>query len=149
MLWLIYLVNCLFLFHYLFFQEFSLALSIESSSSACSFCSTFSTSMNLGEIVTFCRLEWMSLCGSIPVQTVCAQRLWQGWVWIWHGCKSHHSSACAGAVTLLGGGLEVKGPELSHTAWRGTSPLLRDHHYPISGSDPKWLEWKPRVSGPS
>ena len=47
-----YPVNCLFLFHYLFFQELSLALSVESSSSALSFCLTFSASMNLGETVT-------------------------------------------------------------------------------------------------
>ena len=49
-----YLVNFKFIFYYLFFQGFSLALSIKSISSAFSFPLTFSVSMNL---VTSCDLE--------------------------------------------------------------------------------------------
>ena len=70
------LVNCLFLFHYLFWGGFSLALSIKSSSSAFSFCLTFSAFMNLSETVTYSSLEGVFLCGSIPIQTACAQCLW-------------------------------------------------------------------------
>ena len=80
--WIICLVNYLFLFHYLVFQEFSLVLSIESISSAFSFYLTFSASINLGETVTYYGLEGVSLCRGIPVQTVCAECLWwEGWIW--------------------------------------------------------------------
>ena len=70
---ILYLVNCLFLFHYLFFQWFSIALTIENSSIAFSFCLTFSASVNLGETVIYCGLEWVFLCASVPMQTLCAQ----------------------------------------------------------------------------
>ena len=50
----------------LFFQGFSLALSIESSSSAFSFYLTFSVSMNLGLTVIY-YLEGVFLCRSMPV----------------------------------------------------------------------------------
>ena len=53
-------------------KGFSLALSIESYSSAFSFYLTFSVSVNLGGTVTCCGLEGVFLCGSIPVWTVCA-----------------------------------------------------------------------------
>ena len=78
----LYQVNCLSLFHY-FFQGFSLALSIESSSSAFSFYWTLSASMNLGETLTYCGLEQMFLYENVPILTMCAQCRW--WV-IWSGC---------------------------------------------------------------
>lgn len=57
----LYLVNRLFPF-----QVFSLALSIERNASAFPLFLTFSTSMNLGETVTYCGLAGMSLYGSVP-----------------------------------------------------------------------------------
>ena len=57
MFWILYLVNRLFLFCYLFSQLFSLTLSIDSSPSGFSFCFTFYASMNLGEIVSCYGLE--------------------------------------------------------------------------------------------
>ena len=66
LLWILYLVN--YLFHYLCF---SLALSMETNSSIFSFCLTVSVSMILGETATYCCLEGVSLCGSIPIQPVC------------------------------------------------------------------------------
>ena len=55
------------MFHYLFFQGFSLALSTEGSFSAFLSYITFSVSMNLGETVISCGLKGVFLCGSIPV----------------------------------------------------------------------------------
>ena len=52
---------------HLFFQGFSLALSIGSSSFAFSFYLTFSLSMNLGTTVIFCGLEVAFLCGTVPI----------------------------------------------------------------------------------
>ena len=57
MFWILYLVNRLFLFCYLFSQLFPLTLSIDSSPSGFSFCFTFYASMNLGEIVSCYGLE--------------------------------------------------------------------------------------------
>ena len=86
-------VNCLFLFWYLFSWGFSLAFSVESSSSAFSFCLTFSASMKLGEMVTYCGLEGVSLCGSVHIQSACTQWFW--WKsWIWCGYKLCLSSGC-------------------------------------------------------
>lgn len=59
---IIWLINCLFAFHYLFSQQFSVVLSIERSSSTFSIL-TFSTSMNLGETVTYV-LKWHSYMGA-------------------------------------------------------------------------------------
>ena len=53
------------LLFFFFFQGFSLALSIESSSSAFSFLLAFSASINLGEIVTYCFHEEVFLCGRV------------------------------------------------------------------------------------
>ena len=71
MLWTLCLVNCLLLFPS-FFSGFSLALSIEASSSVFSFCLSLSVSMKLGETVAYGDLEGVFLCGSIPIQSVCA-----------------------------------------------------------------------------
>ena len=49
---------------FIFFQEFSHACSIESSSSAFSFCLTFSASVNLSETATYCGLECVSYVGA-------------------------------------------------------------------------------------
>ena len=96
MLWLICLVNCLFLFHYLFFLGFSLPLSTQTSSSVFSFCLTFPVFMNLGERVSSCVLEVVSLCGCIPIQSECVQCLWwERWIWCEH--KSCLSPGCAGS----------------------------------------------------
>ena len=35
------------------------------------YCLTFSLSMKLGETVTYPHLEGVSLCGSVPIQSVC------------------------------------------------------------------------------
>ena len=59
-----------------FFQGLSLALSTETKSFVFSFCLTFSVSMELGETVTYCSLEGMSLCGNKAIQSACAQLLW-------------------------------------------------------------------------
>ena len=68
----------LFISFSLFFGGFSLAHSVEISSSAFSFCLTFSVSMNSGETVTNCRgiLEGVFF-GGIPIQSLlcCAQLL--------------------------------------------------------------------------
>ena len=55
------------LFHCSFFQEISLFLLIESSSSYFPFFFYLSDSMNLGEKVICCGSEWLFLCGSNPV----------------------------------------------------------------------------------
>ena len=59
----------------MFFQGFSLALSIEINFSNFSFCFTFSVSMELGEVITFCSLEGVSFGESKRIQSVCAQWL--------------------------------------------------------------------------
>ena len=50
----------------LIFRDF-LLLSIESHSSAFSFCFTFSAFMNLGETLTSCDLKRVILCGSVLI----------------------------------------------------------------------------------
>ena len=46
-----------------------------------SFCLTFSVSMKFGKSFTYPDLEWVSLCGSAPVPSACAQRLWwESWI---------------------------------------------------------------------
>ena len=37
---------------------------------------TFSVSLNVREIVIYCSLEGVCLCGNIPVQIVCIQYFW-------------------------------------------------------------------------
>ena len=38
--------------------------------------------MTLGQTVTYPSLEGVSLCGSVPIQSVCVQWLWwEGWIW--------------------------------------------------------------------
>lgn len=70
------MLNCLFLFYYLF-GGVSLALSMRGVSLPFQFALTLSASMNSGETVTHCGLEWLN----IPLQTVCAQCVWwEGWI---------------------------------------------------------------------
>ena len=65
---------------FVFLGFFSL-VPIESSSSAFLFCLTFSVTVNLGETVTSCGLEGVFWCGSILIQTACAQCLhWESWI---------------------------------------------------------------------
>ena len=63
-LWILYLVNCLFLFHSLFFQGFPPTLSIETNSSVFLFCFFYLISQRNSLQV--------SLCGAIPIQSACA-----------------------------------------------------------------------------
>ena len=66
---LISLSDKLFLFHYLLFQGYSLALSIETNVPVFSFCSTFSVWNEVEQLVTHCAVVGVSLyvwgCGSI------------------------------------------------------------------------------------
>ena len=64
--WILYLIKIsdLFLFYFLFLQEFYFALSVESSSSTFSFSLTFSSSMNLGAIITYHHLDGVFFCGT-------------------------------------------------------------------------------------
>ena len=64
MFWILYLVNCLFLLHYLFFQEFYLAFILETSSVFLP-CLTFSISTYLDETIVYCSLERLSFCRSV------------------------------------------------------------------------------------
>lgn len=93
----------------LFFQGLSLALSIETSFSTFSFCLTFSTSINLGETVTYCSPKVVSLGGSIIIQTACTQCLW--WEsWIWHDTGHVFTQDVLIAISLIV--LEMKELEL-------------------------------------
>ena len=132
MLWTIYLVNFLFLFYCLFFQHFFLVLSIKTNSSVSSFFLTSSVSMKLGETVTYCSLEGVSLCGSFPIQSACAQLLW----WesrIWCEDESCFPPACAG-ICHLGRreGWRWRGSGKIQV-WVRASPLLSDQHHPLEG----------------
>lgn len=66
--------DTLFVSLVVFFKDFHI-LSFELNSSVFSFCLIFSVSMKLSKTVTYLKLEGMSLCRSIPVQS-CAQCLW-------------------------------------------------------------------------
>lgn len=55
----------------MFFQEFSLVLSIKANPSVFSFCLIPSVPMKLGETVACLGLEGLSLCGNFPVQSLC------------------------------------------------------------------------------
>ena len=61
--------DTLFVSLVVFFKDFHI-LSFELNSSVFSFCLIFSVSMKLSETVTYLKLEGMSLCRSIPVQSV-------------------------------------------------------------------------------
>lgn len=62
--WILYLVNCLFLLHDLFFQGFSFALSIEASFSVFSFSLTFSVPINFCEALPIIVLNEYSYVGT-------------------------------------------------------------------------------------
>ena len=86
---------------------FSRGLSLETNSSVFSFYLTFSVSMKLGKNVT-CGLEGASFCGSMPIQSVCAQCLrWESWIWREH--KSCLSQGGLAAITLVGAGVGDEG----------------------------------------
>lgn len=72
---MISLSDKLFLFHYLLFQGYSLALSIETNFYVFLFCLNFLIFMKLGETGSYCGLEEMSLAGAIFIQCVSAQWL--------------------------------------------------------------------------
>ena len=98
MLWILHLVNRLFLFHYVVFQGSSLALSVESSFSLLSFCFTFSAPITLEETVTYCGLTGVIFVGT-SLCRLCAQYLgWESWVCL--GDKSRLFSGCAGSWPL-------------------------------------------------
>ena len=57
--------------------------------------------MKLGKTVTYPSLESMSLCGSVPVQSACAQWFW--WEsWIWRGHRPRLLPGSTGRATLVG-----------------------------------------------
>lgn len=60
----------------LFFQRLFLALEIESSFFAFSFCLTFSAHVNLGQKLPVVILKGEFFCGSITIKTACVQSLW-------------------------------------------------------------------------
>lgn len=70
-------------------------------SSTSSLCLTCSVSMKSGESVTYPGLEGMSLCGSIPTQSRCAQWLWWD-SWTRSKCGSHLPLRCSGSHHLGG-----------------------------------------------
>ena len=78
---------------------FSLALSIQSSSSAFSFFLTFSASINLGETVTYCGLKGVFLYESIPLQVGGLDMM----------DTSHMFPQCVLAAITLVGGVVVDG----------------------------------------
>ena len=64
--------------------------------------------MELGETVTYCSLEGVSLCGNKAIQSARAQLLW-GRSWIW--CEHSHTfpQHAQSAITLVVIGLETEG----------------------------------------
>lgn len=86
----------------------SFALSMESSSSAFSFCLAFPVSVNLDETVTCFGSEEVFLCGSVLVRPPRAQCLfWESRVWC--GCQPRLCSGCAGSCHVgEGAGLEME-----------------------------------------
>lgn len=81
------------------FQEFSLVLWIETNSGLLILINFLFLSIRLGETITFYCLERVSLCGSIPIPSPCAQWLW--WeVWIWQENRSCLSSGFTGSYPL-------------------------------------------------
>lgn len=81
-----------------------------------------SVDMKLGETVTYPSLEGVSLCGSIPMESTCAQRLWWG-SWIWHKYVPGVYSQPWWEV-----GLKL---ELLKPGGRGDFPVFSDHCFPI------------------
>ena len=74
----------------LFFQGGSLAPSVETNFPL-SYFACLLLSMKLGKIITYHGLKGVSLWGSIPMQSACAQ--WPCWEsWIWHEHESCLSS---------------------------------------------------------
>ena len=131
MFWILYLVSCFSILLFIF-QGFSLALSNESCFSAFSLYLSFSVSMNLGETVTYCGLEWVFLWGHVLMQTSSAQCLsWEGWICC--GCQSCLSSGCAGRYHLV---REWSWWWRSYSlpkVCRRTSSLLSGHNHPFRG----------------
>lgn len=64
--------------------------------------------MELGETVTYCSLEGVSLCGNKAIQSAHAQLLW-GRSWIW--CEHSHTfpQHVQSTITLVVIGLEIEG----------------------------------------
>lgn len=97
------------------------------------FALTLSASMNLGETVTHCGLEWLN----IPLQTVCAQCLWwEGW--ILHDTSDVFPQGEPAAITLVGAGGTGDGGTRAG-AWSEAGFLLRSvaiTTLPGVGSDP-------------
>ena len=59
--------------------------------------------MKLDETITYPSLEGMSLCGSVPVQSACAQWLWwKSWIWSVH--RSNLPQGVLATMTLVGSG---------------------------------------------
>ena len=140
MLWILYLVT--WLFHYLFFQGFSLAISIKSSSSSSSLCLNFSASMNLGETFTYQSWRGVLRRGHSCTDCMCPTPL-MGEL-DWHGHKSCLSWECT-VNSHLGTwwGWRWRGYSWS-LLWGGSSPLLSGCPSPVGmGSDPKLPEQKP------
>lgn len=102
MLWILYLINCLYVlldFSPRFF--FFLVLLFETNSFVCSFCS-----MKLGEVFTCPSFEEVSLRGSILILCACA---W--WYWISSEHKSHLSPGWVRHDALLSGQHHTNGDE--------------------------------------
>lgn len=72
----------LFLFHYLNCQRFSLALSIENSSSVFPFYLSFSVSVDLliGGTATYNSVKGVSLCGSVLLNMWAQCPWWESWI---------------------------------------------------------------------
>ena len=73
------------------------------------FALTLSASMNSGETVTHCGLEWLN----IPLQTVYAQCLWwEGWI-LYNTCDIFPQRELPAITLVGGGGLEMEGQSWS------------------------------------
>ena len=124
------LVSCLFLFRYVFFQWFSHALSIESSSSVLSFCFTFSVSVNLGETITYFCLKVLILCGK-SLCRLCVPDTFGGGAGF--GMNASHILGCSGGYYLgRGWSWRWRGYSLSWL-WDRTSSLLSGYGHPFKG----------------
>lgn len=99
-----YLPDKLFISVSSFLQGFSPALSVEGSSSALSFCSTFSASMHLGEITTYCEAERVFLYESVLIQTASAQ-CFSGKAGFDMDTSHVFPQSVLAAVTLIGSGV--------------------------------------------
>ena len=133
MFWILYLVIVYFCFIICFFRVFFSCSNWEQF--LCIFfffCLTFSVTVNLGETFTSCGLKGVFWCGSILIQTACAQCLhssrgW-GWSWVWGRPRP-----CPVAGTLLGQDLiQVAGGK----GQAGLAP------FPVGVCSPLSLHWK-------